>query len=126
MKTIQLAQLKVPDPWKDGQQVEIAAPSGTSPIIQKGGETAGKALAQTAFDWIFYIAVILAVLYIMWSGIQWMTSGGDATKLASAKRRMIYAIIGLVVVLMSFLIVRIVLTVIGADGVKFMSPFSGL
>lgn len=105
---------------------KLVPPSGTSPIIQKGGETAGQALAQTAFDWIFYIAIILAVLFIMWSGIQWMTSGGDVEKLQAAKRRLLYAIIGLVVVLMSFVIVRVVLTTLGAESTQFFSPFGGL
>ena len=113
-------------PGNDGQNAKLVAPSGTSPVIQKGGETAGKALAQTAFDWIFYIAIILAVLFIMWSGIQWITSGGDVSRLQSAKKRLFFAIIGLVVVLFSFVIVRVVLTTLGANSTQFFSPFAGL
>lgn len=105
---------------------KLVAPSGTSEVIQKGGETAGSALAQTAFDWLFYIAIILAVLFIMWSGIQWITSGGDVDKLQSAKKRLMYAIIGLIVVLMAFVIVRVVLTTLGANSTNFFAPFSGL
>ena len=40
-------------------------------------------------------------------GMQWITSGGDKTKLEAARKRITYAIIGLIVALMSFLIVNI-------------------
>lgn len=126
MKTQLLAQLKVPGLYDDNQAVEVPAPSGLSPAFRQGGEVAGRAFTQTAFDWIFYVAIVLAVLFIMWSGIQWMTSGGDVERLQSAKRRLLYAIIGLVVVLFSFVIVRVVLTTLGGDGDQFFSPFGGL
>ena len=122
--TTQLAQLKIPS--NDGTPVPLVAPSGLSPAITIGGEVAGRALAQTAFDWIFYIAIVMAVLFIMWSGIQWMTSGGDVERIQSAKKRLLYAIIGLVIVLFSFVIVRVVLTTFGANSEQFFSPFGGL
>ena len=62
----------------------------------------------------------------MWSGIQWMTSGGDVGRIQAAKKRMFYAIIGLCVVLLSFVIVRVVLTTVGGDANNFFSPFGGL
>jgi type IV secretory pathway VirB2 component (pilin) len=124
MNTQYLAQIKIPG--NDTDQVEVVAPSGLTPAFRTGGEAAGRAFTQTAFDWIFYIAIILAVLFIMWSGIQWMTSGGDVGRIQSAKRRLLYAIIGLVIVLMSFVIVRVVITTIGGNSEQFFSPFGGL
>ncbi len=119
-----LAQFTIPG--NDTPEVTIAAPSGLSPIVTEGGERFGSAFAQTAFDWIFYVAIILAVLFIMWSGIQWMTSGGNVERISAAKRRLAFAIIGLVIVLFSFVIVRVVITTVGGNAEQFENPFGGL
>lgn len=48
---------------------------------------------------IFSIVIgIVAVIMIIYGGFKYITSGGDSSKLASAKNTVIYAIIGLVIV----------------------------
>lgn len=126
MNTQQLAQLKVPGLYDDNERVEVAAPSGLAAPIREGGEVAGRAFTQTAFDWIFYISIVLAVLFLMWSGVQWMTSAGNPERIAAAKRRLVFAIIGLVIVLCSFVIVRIVITTFGGNSGFFNAPFTQL
>src|SRR3989338_10606446 len=59
------------------------------------------------------IGVFLAVFMIIWSGIQWITSEGDKTKLQAAKTRLTYSIIGLLVIFLSFFIVNIIGTIFG-------------
>ena len=56
------------------------------------------------------IAGVIAVFMIIISGMKYITSSGDAQAVSSAKRTLIYAIVGLVVVAVSQLIVRFVLT----------------
>lgn len=59
---------------------------------------------------IFSIVVgIIAVIMIIWGGLKYITSGGDSTKITSAKNTIIYAIIGLVIVALAQFIVRFVL-----------------
>ncbi|MFH1286364.1 MAG: pilin [Candidatus Magasanikbacteria bacterium] len=50
------------------------------------------------------IAGIFAVLFLVIGGFQWMTSGGSTDKIGSAKDRMKNAVIGLIILLLSFLI----------------------
>lgn len=52
---------------------------------------------------------IAAVIMIILSGFKYITSGGDASKIASAKNTLIYAIVGLVVVALAQTIVYFVL-----------------
>jgi len=52
---------------------------------------------------------ICALLMIVIGGFEWLTSAGDPTKISSAKEKITEAIIGLLIVLASYLI----LTVIG-------------
>lgn len=52
---------------------------------------------------------ILAVLFIMYAGFLWMTSGGDQTKISKAKMLLKNAIIGLVIILSSWGITTFIL-----------------
>jgi hypothetical protein len=45
---------------------------------------------------------IVALFFIIWSGINMTTSGGDPKKVEGAKRILTYALIGLAIVLLSF------------------------
>jgi len=47
---------------------------------------------------------------IIIGGFKYVTSGGDSTKISSAKSTIFYALIGLVVVALAQVIVRLVLT----------------
>lgn len=54
------------------------------------------------------IAGVAAVIMIIIGGLRYITSGGDSSKVASAKSAIIYAIIGLVIVALAQIIVRYV------------------
>lgn len=59
---------------------------------------------------IFSIVVgIVAVIMIIAGGFKFITSGGDANNVKSAKNTILYAVIGLVVVALAQIIVRFVL-----------------
>ncbi len=47
---------------------------------------------------------IVALLFIIYAGINFVTSGGDPKKIESARKIMTFAIIGMVIVLLSFAI----------------------
>ena len=52
---------------------------------------------------------IIAVVMIIIAGLRFVTSGGDSGKVTSAKNTIIYALIGLVVVVFAQVVVRFVL-----------------
>lgn len=56
------------------------------------------------------IVGVIAVIMIIVGGLRYITSGGDSTKVSTAKNSIIYAIVGLVIVALAQLIVRFVLT----------------
>ena len=53
---------------------------------------------------------IIAVIYLLYAGYLWMTSAGNEEKIAKAKKTLINAVIGLAVILSSFLIVSFVIS----------------
>jgi len=51
-------------------------------------------------------ATLLALLFLILGGIQWITSGGNKEKLQAAQKKIMYAVIGLVISLSAFLIIN--------------------
>lgn len=52
---------------------------------------------------------IIAVIIIMYGGFIWMTAGGDPTKVEKAKKILINAVIGLIIILTAFIIVSFII-----------------
>lgn len=57
----------------------------------------------------------LAILVIVISGILYITSSGDQDRVDAAKKWLLYAIIGLVIALLGYVIVRVVSAMVGAS-----------
>ena len=60
-------------------------------------------------------AAIISVVYLIFNGIKYMVSGGDATKTEEAQKGLANAIIGLVVCLAAYLIVEFITGMLGYD-----------
>lgn len=56
----------------------------------------------------FVAALILTFLYLIWGGLQWITSGGDKAKYEEARNRITAALIGLAIVALAWLIIKLV------------------
>ena len=54
-----------------------------------------------------------AVLYIIWSGFQFITSAGNPEQAQRAKNGLIYAVVGLLVIALSYTIVSTVIDLVG-------------
>src|SRR3989344_5862222 len=115
-----LAQFKIPG--QGGTQVEVPIPTGIPTQLQGGLQDSGKAILQTGLSLLFYGAAILAIVFILISGIQWITSSGDPGKISSAKKKLLYSIIGLIVVAEAFLIFNVVGGVLNKDLSTLLSP----
>jgi hypothetical protein len=81
------------------------------------------AVPQLIVNMMFLVAAFLAVTYLMYGGIKWITSRGDKVGVEAARKHIVAAIIGIVVVAGSFFMMQTVFTVLGAknplkDGFK--------
>lgn len=56
---------------------------------------------------------ILAVIMIMVAGFKYITAGGEASNITSAKNTLVYAIVGLIIAALSQFIVQFVLDSVG-------------
>jgi hypothetical protein len=60
--------------------------------------------------------VIVAVFYVIWAGYTFVTSSGDTEKVNSARQRIMFAAIGIVVALLAKGIVSLVISAVGGTG----------
>lgn len=65
---------------------------------------------RTALSILSLVAGVIAVIMIIVAGLKFITSQGDAGAVSSARSTVIYALVGIVIVLLSQVIVRFVLS----------------
>jgi len=68
---------------------------------------------QNLINALIALSGVVALFFIIWSGISMITSQGDQEKLASAKKTLTFAIIGLVFILLSFVLFNFILSTLG-------------
>lgn len=71
------------------------------------------AVLQNVIFAAFIFAGIIAVILIIFSGIKFITSGGDPKQVEGARKTMTYAIIGFVLILLSFAILNLISHITG-------------
>lgn len=90
---------------------KIPAPSPVA-ALGEGGVGIGRFLSNL-IELIFTAAGIVFIFMLLWGAFQWLISGGEKEKLAQAQQRIIHAIIGLVLIAISFAIISIIGTFTG-------------
>lgn len=91
-------------------------PEGQFDIVCRINEGNFGAVIGALIIVIFIIAIVIALIWLIIGGIKWITSSGDSSKVEGARNQIIAAVIGLVVVFLSFFILNLILTVFGVEG----------
>ncbi len=85
------------------------------------GVTASPSVVLTSAFRIIFVVASLAVLFMLILGaFQWITSGGEKEAVGKARGRIVNALIGLVILALSFVILRVV------GGIVNINLFSGV
>jgi hypothetical protein len=61
------------------------------------------------------LASFAAVIFITYAGIKFITSSGDPIRLASAKKTLIFAILGLLIILFAYFMIKMVAFTTGVE-----------
>lgn len=61
------------------------------------------------------LTAVLSIILIIYSGFNFITARGDEKKVASSKSTITYALIGLVVAILSFTIIQVVQYLLGSS-----------
>lgn len=93
-------------------QFTITVPTG----VPSDPNVLSKGIIPGVIQLLLTVSFVMAFIFLLWGGISWSMSGGNKEALESARQKVTHAVIGLVVVLLSFLIVY---TVGDAFGLNF-------
>lgn len=97
-----------------GQAFAVASPSPLFTDPSTIGNTKGVGdVQQLVINLIFTLAGFLAVAYFMYGGVRWITSRGDKNAVTDARRTIVSALIGMVLVAGAYFAINTVFTIIG-------------
>lgn len=87
---------------------------GDRPDIVPGGSLRG--LVLTIINYFLGFLGLLAVIMIIYGGVTYVTSAGNDEAVGNAKKIIMYALIGIIIILLSFVVVNTVLS--AGEGVE--------
>ena len=99
-----------------------------SPVFATGaaGATYATRLDQvinTFVNWAAILAGLIALGFLIYAGIKYVTSAGDPGKTEEAQKQIVSALIGLAIVVLAYTILRVVLYLFGVNfGVGALQP----
>lgn len=74
-----------------------------------------QSLVRFGVAFLFVAAILLAFFFFLFGGVRWIMSQGDKKQLDEAQKTLKYALVGLVVVFLSFFIVNLIGFVFGVS-----------
>ena len=69
-------------------------------VIQRPGQISE--LLRGILNWVGGIVFTISLIMLLWSAILYLTAGASATVLTKAKNVLVYAIVGIIVAILSF------------------------
>lgn len=84
-------------------------------INQLPNKDFGQSNVQNILNTVYAMVGLVAVGFIVYGAVQYITAGGDAGKLAKAKNAIMYSVVGLLIVLLAAAITNfVIISVAGA------------
>ena len=63
-------------------------------------------IALYVANWIIFLAGAIAVIYLVYGGILYITAGGDAEKATKGRTAVINAVIGIIIILLALIVIQ--------------------
>jgi len=106
--------------------------AGTAELSKLGGTVqTGKGFAEnigglisSVLTFVMLIAALMILIYMIWGGIQWVTSGGDSGKTEEARNKITAAVVGLIILAAAWAVFLIVINFLGFS--NYTELFSNL
>ncbi len=98
------------------KELALQLPGGnsfTTSAVPTGGASTLASIINVGLDLAVIAAIFVCLFVLILGGFQWILSQGDKQKVAQARQRIAFSIIGLIVVFTSFMIITILYTFFG-------------
>ncbi len=109
----------------------LAAINNPALSEELGGSATDSEAASSGSVFVYYLVSIweaainigglIVLLYFIWGGLEWVSSGGDAGKLEKARARMMHSIIGLLILVSSFVILGYISTALFGEDFSILN-----
>lgn len=76
--------------------------------MPSGGNETLQSVIRGGLTWLLIIVTLASVIFFILGGIGWITSQGDKGKIEAARKRIMFAVIGLIVAFASYMIINTV------------------
>ena len=83
------------------------------PVLATTGSGAVNAITQLT-NWLFVILSIIAVIFIILAGLQFITAGGNPEAVGEARMKLMYAAVGIAVALLARAVPAVLSSILGA------------
>ena len=67
------------------------------------------------------IAALLVFMYLLWGALEWITAGGDSSKIESARNKMTQAVVGIIVLSATVAFFMVIQQFLGIEVINFAS-----
>lgn len=88
--------------------IGTACPGNGFSILCFQAKDLGSVVAS-AITFIFVLVAIAALGFLVWGGFKWLISEGDKNAVEGARNHIVNAVIGLIVIFLSYLIINVLL-----------------
>jgi len=82
-------------------------------FVNPAGATSLFDVINVTGDWIFSFAIVIGPLLLVVAGIIYMTAGGDPGRISTAKRIILWTIIGFIIILLSRGLIVVLRSILG-------------
>lgn len=96
-------------------QTALAAPQDPKPDNPVGDQNLGE-LLNTVIEALLLFAGAVAVLFLIIGGFRYVVSAGSADQVEGAKKTILYAIVGLIIIFIAFVLVQLIQNYLGVQG----------
>ena len=72
----------------------------------------------TLIQMVFIIAVLAALLYLIYGGFRWLISSGDKSNIGAAREHIVAAMVGLVIIFLSYFIINMLIYVFAGQNLS--------
>jgi hypothetical protein len=77
---------------------------------------------QSVVIFLIVLAVVIALMYLLYGGIKWITSRGEKTEVEAARNHIMAAVTGLIVVFLAIFIVSLIMSIFGLSLTNLKVP----
>ena len=101
---------------------EVGNPALPQNLTSLTGTSFMSKIVSTGTSLLLFFGVIIFSFIFILGAIKWLSSSGDKVKLESAQKQISSGLVGLVILLSSFVIIKLIETVFGIDLLNITLP----